>query len=399
MLLYRKVFATAEEAEKCSLPKANQLIRRASKQANKSEDYDPYEDCFATPQWLFSALDAEFGFGLDAAATEECHKCDVYLTPEQDALTQNWITASGGKPIFLNAPFERTELPKFVEKAYSESQKGAEVVCVLPFYKSYPWFRDFVWTYAEVRQIQGMVVFDGFGRKKGKHAGNIAGSQSFDTIVAIFRPGQKGFSGPYIDRPGKNTPSSSSHCLMDSFQEPCPAAEYPLKNHKSKRTLVTSGPRATSDERYTPQYALDILLPYLPKDEIIWEAAYGTGELAKHLRAAGHEVVGDARMNFLHRTPSEFGIIVTNPPYSFKDEFLERAYSLGKPFAFLLPLDALTGGKRCPLYIRHGIQVLVPRKRINFIDNGQPANHSNLSTGWFCWGLLPRDLLFVKATW
>ena len=200
----------------------------------------------------------------------------------------------------------------------------------------------------------------------------------------------------------RSTPPGTSpvaRSTVDNGLPPPSQATYPLKNLKSKRTLVTSGPRTKSDEHYTPGYAVDILLPYLPKGQIIWEAAYGSGELATHLRAAGHQVVGNARMDFLRATPDEFDLIVTNPPYSFKDEFLERAYSLGKPFAFLLPVEALTGGKRCHLYIRHGIQVLVPSKRINFLNNGQPANHSSLSTAWFCWKLLPKELMFVRAMW
>jgi phage N-6-adenine-methyltransferase len=202
LLQYRIAFKTRTDAAKVQVTRANKLIRKAVRAEAKPGEYDPMQDCFETPQWLYDVLDAEFHFGLDAAATDECHKCAVYLTPKEDALTVNWHERSGGRAIFLNSPFERHQLPRFVEKAYDESQHGPEVTCVLPYYKSYPWFRDVVWTYAEVRQIQGQVVFDGFGPKFGKHAGNIAGPQSFDTIVGIFRPGQKGFSGPYIDRPG-----------------------------------------------------------------------------------------------------------------------------------------------------------------------------------------------------
>jgi phage N-6-adenine-methyltransferase len=186
------------------------------------------QDCFETPQWLYVVLDAEFHFALDAAATDECHKCAIYLTPKEDALTVNWHERSGGKAIFLNSPFERHQLPRFVEKAHGESQNGPAVACVLPYYKSYPWFRDIVWTYAEVRQIQGQVVFDGFGLKAGKHAGNIAGPQSFDTIVGIFRPGQKGFSGPYIDRPGAKREVINRPCAGVAAMKPAEADKEAL---------------------------------------------------------------------------------------------------------------------------------------------------------------------------
>jgi site-specific DNA-methyltransferase (adenine-specific) len=43
-----------------------------------------------TPQKLFDELDAEFHFTLDAAASDENHKCARYFTQKDDGLRQNW---------------------------------------------------------------------------------------------------------------------------------------------------------------------------------------------------------------------------------------------------------------------------------------------------------------------
>ena len=43
-----------------------------------------------TPQELFDALHAEFGFTLDAAASDENHKLPRYYTVETDGLSQDW---------------------------------------------------------------------------------------------------------------------------------------------------------------------------------------------------------------------------------------------------------------------------------------------------------------------
>ena len=43
-----------------------------------------------TPQKLFNELDAEFHFTLDAAASDENHKCTRYFTQEDDGLQKNW---------------------------------------------------------------------------------------------------------------------------------------------------------------------------------------------------------------------------------------------------------------------------------------------------------------------
>jgi site-specific DNA-methyltransferase (adenine-specific) len=39
-------------------------------------------------QWLFKALDTEFGFTLDPCATHENAKCSLYFTKAEDGLKQ-----------------------------------------------------------------------------------------------------------------------------------------------------------------------------------------------------------------------------------------------------------------------------------------------------------------------
>ena len=48
-----------------------------------------------TPQDLFSELDKEFHFTLDAAASDSNHKCANYFTEKDDGLKQNWGGADG----------------------------------------------------------------------------------------------------------------------------------------------------------------------------------------------------------------------------------------------------------------------------------------------------------------
>ena len=140
-----------------------------------------------------------------------------------------------------------------------------------------------------------------------------------------------------------------------------------------------------TDEIYTPEYALYPLLPYLNKKLVIWENAWGTGVLAKHLISMGFKVNG-----------TNGDIIITNPPYSKKEEFLRKGYESGKPFAYLLPLTALEGIKRGELYRKYGIQLIIPNRRIDFIMPNKQGN-SWFQVAWFCYGLnLPKDLMFVE---
>ena len=47
-------------------------------------------DEWETPQDLFDDMDAEFHFTLDAAASDENHKCEKYYTIADDALNKPW---------------------------------------------------------------------------------------------------------------------------------------------------------------------------------------------------------------------------------------------------------------------------------------------------------------------
>lgn len=47
-------------------------------------------DEWETPQWLFDELDREFNFNLDPCATDENHKCPIYITKETDGLSVEW---------------------------------------------------------------------------------------------------------------------------------------------------------------------------------------------------------------------------------------------------------------------------------------------------------------------
>jgi len=150
------------------------------------------------------------------------------------------------------------------------------------------------------------------------------------------------------------------------------------------------------DNFQTPKEAIDVLIPFLKKNWIIWECAWGKGNLFRFLNEKGFDVIGsDRELDFL-TNQKECDCIITNPPYSIKDKFLERCYNLKKPFALLMPLTALEGKKRGSLYRKHGIQLIIPNKRINFETPSGKGSSSWFQTAWFCWNLnLPKDMMFV----
>ena len=160
------------------------------------------------------------------------------------------------------------------------------------------------------------------------------------------------------------------------------------------------------DDFQTPPEALEPLIPYLNKDWTIWECAVGKGNLFKALKDKGFEVLGSDinseepySIDFLKEKNLvwEMDCIVTNPPFSLKQEFLERCYELQKPFALLLPLTTFETAKRQNLFKKYGLQIIFFDKRINFETPSGKGSGSWFATAWFCWGLnLPKDMMFVK---
>lgn len=155
-----------------------------------------------------------------------------------------------------------------------------------------------------------------------------------------------------------------------------------------------------ADDFQTPVQALKPLLKFMPKNWIVWECACGRGNLVKGFREFGYEVVGSDALtgqSFFKYQPDKFDVIVTNPPFSLKQEFLERAYSIGKPFAFLLPLTTFEGKKRQGLFQEYGIEVIMFDRRINFETPSGNGGGSWFATAWFTWGLkIGKQLNFVN---
>ena len=158
-------------------------------------------DNWRTPPELFRVLDDEFGFDVDAAATEE--NCLVqarprlisfgeksYISMEMNALTTPW--GDPGAAAWCNPPY--TMIGEFVERAYEQSQAN-KMTCVvlIPTYTDPKYWRNFVCKAHEIRHLAGRLQFlDEDGGKKQ--------SARFPSTVVIFKwiKGQKFGYAPHV---------------------------------------------------------------------------------------------------------------------------------------------------------------------------------------------------------
>jgi len=158
-----------------------------------------------------------------------------------------------------------------------------------------------------------------------------------------------------------------------------------------------------SDEVFTPKYAVLPLLKYLKPNSKIWcPFDDENSEYVQTFRENGHAVIYshiDRGQNFFEYLPdeNEYDIIISNPPFSIKDQVLERLINLQKPFAVLFPLPTLQGQKRFPYLLE--TQALVFDKRINFfknIETKEILKGVSFASIYICKHFLPKDLIFEK---
>jgi len=127
-------------------------------------------DVWATPQWLFDALNKEFGFTLDPCSDGTNAKCPKFYTPRENGLLRDW----GTETVFMNPPY--SEVDEWMRKAYGSALEGATVVCLIPARTDTQWWHAYVMK-AEIRFIKGRLKF-----------GDAENSAPFPSAIVVFRP-------------------------------------------------------------------------------------------------------------------------------------------------------------------------------------------------------------------
>ena len=123
---------------------------------------------WGTPQWLFDALNAEFGFTLDACATNGNAKCKRFC---QDGLTEDW----GTEIVFMNPPYGR-EIGSWMDKALASARNGATVTCLVPARTDTKWWHRTAMK-GEIRFLAKRLSFEGATNKA-----------PFPCAIVVFRP-------------------------------------------------------------------------------------------------------------------------------------------------------------------------------------------------------------------
>lgn len=161
--------------------------------------------------------------------------------------------------------------------------------------------------------------------------------------------------------------------------------------------------KAKSDEWYTSENAVRVILPYIQKKSIIWcPFDLEDSNYVQVLRTAGHTVINTHIKNNEDFFSIEVPIcdyIISNPPYSKKNDVLKRLLEIDKPFAMLMNVSGLyDSAERFKLLKDEPIQILHIYPRVKFSNDNKESGKSSPSyqSSYVCKDMLPQQLMAVR---
>jgi len=117
-----------------------------------------------------------------------------------------------------------------------------------------------------------------------------------------------------------------------------------------------------NDECYTPAYGVEPILEYIPKDAVVW-CPFDTidSEFVKQISKQNEVVFTHIQygQDFLTYEPKNWDVIVSNPPFTNKRKFFERALSFNKPFALIMTNTWLNDSAPKKLFKDKDLQLLM----------------------------------------
>lgn len=177
-------------------------------------------------------------------------------------------------------------------------------------------------------------------------------------------------------------------------------------NNKSIYTCLGASNHALEDRQPEDYYATDpkaaeLLLEVEPELNNIWECACGEGHLAKVFDNANKLGLATDKVyrGYGNLNPIDFltwddcwnGDIVTNPPYKYAQEFIEKALEVideGNKVCMFLKVTFLEGKARKEFFKKHPPKkIYVCSGRIPCAKNGDFEKYpsSAIAYAWFVW--------------
>ena len=159
-----------------------------------------------------------------------------------------------------------------------------------------------------------------------------------------------------------------------------------------------------NNEYYTPPYAIKPIIKYLKPHSTIW-CPFDTEEsnYVKMLCEAGHDVIAthiDSGGDFFKIEPPKCDYIISNPPFSLKQQVFQRLFEIGAPFAMLVGVVGLFESQtRFEMFRDNDFELMYFNKRISFFKDyadQKPSFNPPFSSVYVCHHVLPKQIVFEE---
>lgn len=164
-------------------------------------------------------------------------------------------------------------------------------------------------------------------------------------------------------------------------------------------TQIKQSPK--TDEWYTPEKAVQIIVPYLSMGgikKILCPFDKSDSWFVKVLSRSGFNVTYshvDTGVDFFEiDNLSDYDAVVSNPPYSKRQEVLKHLFDSKVPFAMILNLNGLFDNrKRWQMFKDNDFELLVPMGRIHFFKDDCDGSSPQFQSVYVCSKILPKQIV------
>ena len=158
--------------------------------------------------------------------------------------------------------------------------------------------------------------------------------------------------------------------------------------------------KGKNDECMTLSYAVKPILKYIPKNAVVWcPFDREDSEFVRQISVTNKVIRShiDDGKDFYDYEPSEhWDCIISNPPFTAKKNIFERALSFGKPFALIMSNTWLNDSAPKILFKDKDLQLLMFEQRMKFLNNGKIDNKITFSSSYFCYNILPKQIIMER---
>lgn len=159
-----------------------------------------------------------------------------------------------------------------------------------------------------------------------------------------------------------------------------------------------------NDEFYTPKYAVEPILKYLDTNSVVW-CPFDTEQsnFVKMIKEKGIKVINshlEMGIDFFNCEVPECTHIISNPPYSLKNEVFERLFDIKKPFAMLVGVVGLfESQKRFDMFKNNDFEIMYMNRRVSYFKDfadEKPSLNPPFSSVYLCSGILKEKIVFEE---